>query len=117
MLKGPDSTAFRTNYHVRKYSTDAGSIPTGSFRSGYWRLRADESQNPGGRSDETPKIRSKAMPARQSVPSSKSLPIRVTPCGTRRGGENVGTGWSGSGAQSLRAFETSTKPARRVREG
>ena len=29
--------------------------------------------------------------------------MSVTPCGTRRGGENFGSGFAGSGAQSLRA--------------
>src|SRR5471030_115389 len=65
-------------------------------------------QNPGGRSPATPKARSSARPARPSVPSSNSLPINVTPCGTRRGGLNVGSGLLGSGAQSLRALETCT---------
>ena len=51
------------------------------------------------------------------MPSSKSLAISVTPCGTRRGGENFGSGCAGSGAQSLRASETSTKPARSVSDG
>src|SRR5213078_346979 len=37
--------------------------------------------------------------------------------GTRRAGENLGRGFFGSGAQSERASETSTKPARKVREG
>jgi hypothetical protein len=36
--------------------------------------------------------------------------MKVTLCGTR-GGENPGSGCAGSGAQSLRASETSTKPA------
>ena len=39
------------------------------------------------------------------------------PCGTRRGGVNFGSGFAGSGAQSLRASETSTKPARSVSDG
>src|SRR5262249_42128865 len=43
--------------------------------------------------------------------------MSVTPCGTRRGGLNFGRGFLGSGAQSLRASETSTKPARKVSEG
>ena len=43
--------------------------------------------------------------------------MRVTPWGTRRGGLNFGRGLLGSGAQSLRASETSTKPVRRVSEG
>jgi hypothetical protein len=43
--------------------------------------------------------------------------MSVTPCGTRRGGENLGKGWAGSGAQSLRASATSTKPARNVSDG
>ena len=37
------------------------------------------------------------------MPSSNKRPISVTPCGTRRGGENFGSGCAGSGAQSLRA--------------
>src|ERR1039457_6853844 len=73
--------------------------------------------NPGGRSLTTPKFRSSASPAHPSVPSSNSRPISVTPCGTRRGGENFGSGALGSGAQSLRASGTSTKPARNVSEG
>ena len=51
----------------------------------------------------TPAARSSAMPARAIVPSSNSRPISVTPCGTRRGGEKLGSGCAGSGAQSLRA--------------
>src|SRR5437762_8421546 len=74
-------------------------------------------QNPGGRSPMTLKLRSRASPARPSVPSSKNRPMRVTPWGTRRGGENLGSGLLGSGAQSLRASDTSTKPARSVSEG
>ena len=74
-------------------------------------------QNPGGRSPATPKARSSASPARATVPSSNSRPSSVTPCGTRRGGENFGSGCAGSGAQSLRASETSTKPARKVSDG
>jgi len=65
----------------------------------------------------TSKARSRAIPALPNLPSSKSLPIRVTPCGTRRGGENFGNGLLGSGAQSLRASDTSTNPARKVSEG
>ena len=41
----------------------------------------------------------------------------MTPCGTRRGGENFGNGCAGSGAQSLRASATCTKPARSVSDG
>ena len=72
---------------------------------------------PCGGSAATFQERSRARPARPSVPSSNSLPISVTPCGTRRGGENFGSGCSGSGAQSLRASETSTNPARSVSDG
>ena len=43
--------------------------------------------------------------------------MSVTPWGTRRGGENFGSGFFGSGAQSLRASETSTNPARSVSDG
>jgi hypothetical protein len=51
--------------------------------------------------------------------------MRVMPWGTRRGGENFAGGLAGSGAQSLRASETSMKPcaqgergmARRVGDG
>src|SRR5579864_6932769 len=74
-------------------------------------------QNPGGRSPAAPNARSSARPAFTIVPSSNSLPISVTPCGTRRGGEKVGSGWLGSGAQSLRAFPTSTNPARSTSAG
>src|SRR5467141_4998113 len=74
-------------------------------------------QKEGGRWLATAKARSRAMPTRPSVPSSKRPPIRVTPWGTRRGGENLGKGFFGSGAQSERASETSTKPARKVSEG
>src|SRR6185503_20749324 len=35
----------------------------------------------------------------------------------RRGGENFGKGCCGSGAQSLRASDTSTKPAGKVSDG
>src|ERR1041384_1973847 len=35
------------------------------------------------------------MPARQSVPSSKRRPMSVTPCGTRRGGGDLGGGVEG----------------------
>ena len=38
--------------------------------------------------------------------------MNVTPCGTRRGGVKVGSGFFGSGAQSLRAAATATKPAK-----
>ena len=37
-----------------------------------------------------------------TVPSSNNRPSNVTPCGTRRGVENFGKGFFGSGAQSLR---------------
>src|SRR5689334_15427512 len=57
------------------------------------------------------------MPARTIVPSSNKRPMSVTPCGTRRGGENFGKGCCGSGAQSLRASDTSTKPAGKVSDG
>ena len=43
--------------------------------------------------------------------------MRVTPWGTRLGGENFAGGCLGSGAQSLRASVTSMNPARRVSEG
>ncbi len=62
------------------------------------------------------RARSKAIPIRPSVPSSKSFPIKVTPCGTRRGAENFGKGLADQ-AQSLRASETCTKPARSVKDG
>ena len=74
-------------------------------------------ENALGRSVATPAAASSAMPTRPSVPSSKSRPISVGPCGTRRGGENVGSGCAGSGAQSLRALSTSMKPVRSVSEG
>src|SRR5216684_1131488 len=74
-------------------------------------------QKEGGRSAETEKARSRAMPTRPRVPSSKRRPMRVMPWGTRRGGENFGRGFFGSGAQSERAWETWTKPARSVSEG
>ena len=57
------------------------------------------------------------MPASATVPSSNSRPTRVTPCGTRLGGVNFGSGFFGSGAQSLRACDTSTNPARMVKDG
>jgi hypothetical protein len=47
------------------------------------------------------------MPACAIVPSSNSRPTSDTPCGTRRGGANFGSGFFGSGAQSLRASDTS----------
>src|SRR5882762_10461401 len=74
-------------------------------------------QKEGGRWLATAKARSRAMPTRPRVPSSKRRPIRVMPWGSRRGEENFGSGFFGSGAQSERASETSTKPARRVSEG
>src|ERR1051326_5223308 len=43
--------------------------------------------------------------------------IGVMPCGIRRGGLNFGSGFAGSGAQSLRASETSTNPAPGERDG
>src|SRR5216684_4397437 len=76
-----------------------------------------ESQKEGGRSAATAKARSRAMPARPRMPSSKRRPIKVMPWGTRRGGENFGRGSFGSGAQSERASATWTKPARSVSEG
>ena len=45
----------------------------------------------------TPNARSSASPARATVPSSNSRPSSVTPCGTRRGGENFGSGFFGIG--------------------
>ena len=56
-------------------------------------------------------------PRARAAPSSKSRPMSVIPWGTRRLGSNLGSGCAGSGAQSLRAWPTSTKPARRVSEG
>jgi hypothetical protein len=67
------------------------------------RRRTRGRQNPGGLSPNTPNARSNASPARTTVPSSNSRPSSVTPCSTRRGGLNVGNGFFGSGAQSLRA--------------
>ena len=49
--------------------------------------------NPPGLSPITSAARSIAMPTRPIVPSSKSRPISVTPCGTRRGGSNFGSGF------------------------
>ena len=74
-------------------------------------------QSPGGRSPTTFSDRSSASPARAIVPSSNNRPMSVTPCGTRRGGENLGNGCAGSGAQSLRASDTWTKPVRSVSDG
>src|SRR5207302_11311363 len=71
----------------------------------------------GGRGLETAKARSRAMPTRARVPSAERRPIRVTRWGTRRGVENFGSGFLGSGAQSERASDTSTKPARSVSDG
>ena len=51
------------------------------------------------------------------VPSSNNRPISVTPCGTRLGGENFGSGLLGSGAQSVRASPTSMNPALIVSDG
>ena len=56
-------------------------------------------------------------PTRPISPSSNSRPRSVMPCGTRRGGVNFGSGFAGSGAQSLRASDTSTNPARSVSDG
>ena len=71
-----------------------------------------------GRSAPTAASRSSASPARNRVPSSNSRPMRVTPCGTRRGGLNVGSGLAGSGAQSVRAsldvHESGAQGQRRV---
>src|SRR5271169_1731492 len=93
----------------------AGSVAKTATRVGHPFVL--KSQNPGGLSPTTPKARSSARPALTMGPSSNRRPIKVTPWGTRRGGANVGRGWSGSGAQSLRAFATSTKPARSTRAG
>src|SRR6267378_3156273 len=87
----------------------------GAFVKASFKLHADQKE--GGRWLETGKARSRAMPTRPRVPSAKRRPIRVMPWGTRRGGENFGSGFFGSGDQSERASETSTKPARRVSEG
>ncbi len=54
-------------------------------------------QNPGGLSPATRKAASRAMPAAPRRPSSKGGAISVTPCGTRRGGENFGRGMRGIG--------------------
>ena len=80
-------------------------------------LKTDQSQNPAGLSRMTSRFFSSSSPAAPNVPSSNRRPIRVTPWGTRRGGENFGSGCFGSGAQSLRASETSTNPARSVSDG
>src|SRR5258706_15705822 len=74
-------------------------------------------KTPGGPPPATLASFSSAIPARAIVPSSNKRPIRVTPCGTRRGGENFGSGLAGSGAQSLRASATCTVPVRSVSEG
>jgi serine/threonine-protein kinase len=89
-------------------SADRQSEPTNQRTAG---------QNPDGRSAATAIPRSSARPARASVPSSNRRPMSVTPCGTRRGGENVGSGLFGSGAQSLRASAICTNPARSVSDG
>ena len=52
-------------------------------------------QNPAGRSAITFSDLSSARPARATVPSSNNRPSSVTPCGTRRGGENFGSGCAG----------------------
>src|SRR4051812_44756623 len=78
---------------------------------------ASYSWKPGGLSPVTAKSLSSATPTRPTKPSSKRRPRSVMPCGTRRGGSNFGRGFAGSGAQSLRASETSTNPARSVSDG
>ena len=57
------------------------------------------------------------VPTCPTSPSSNNRPRIVMPCGTRRGGLNFGSGCAGSGAQSLRASETFTNPARSVSDG
>src|SRR6266496_6333504 len=74
-------------------------------------------QNTDGLCSVTPKILSSANPALPRFPSSNSCPISVAPCGTRRGGENFCSGCCASGAQSLRASDTSTKPTHKVNDG
>ena len=51
------------------------------------------------------------------VPSSNMRPMRQIPCGTRRFAANFGSGFAGSGAQSLRAWPISTNPARTTSAG
>ena len=75
------------------------------------------SQNPGGRSPTTLNARSSAMPACTKRAFVEQRPSSVMPCGTRRGGLNFGSGFAGSGAQSLRASDTFTNPARSVSDG
>src|SRR2546425_5468905 len=83
------------------------SLAPEAFAKASFSLHADQKE--GGRSAATAKVRSRAMPTRPRVPSSNRGPIRVMPWGTRRGGENFGRGFLGSGAQSERASETWTK--------
>jgi len=70
---------------------------------------------PGGAKDQT------KIPAAALRRHGRRAPIRwrrAPPCLLRRaGGENSGSGCARSGAQSLRASATSTKPARSVSDG
>src|SRR5262249_6122398 len=84
----------------------------GCFRPAAVPCRSALAQNPGGRSPATPDAFSRAIATAPIVPSSKRRPISETPCGTRRGVENFGIGFFGSGAQSLRASVTCRKPVR-----
>ena len=71
--------------------------------------RLDEKpQNPGGRSAATPNACSSANPTWPTQPVLEQPADDRDAMGTRRGGANFGSGFAGSGAQSLRASDTST---------
>lgn len=71
-----------TDVIVLAFALDHRNIMAGGLLAYVSREGEDEpgiDQNPGGRSPDTLKWRSNASPARPSVPSSKSRPMRVTP--------------------------------------
>ena len=63
------------------------------------------------------KARSRAMPTRPRVPFVEEAADERDAVRHAALGANFGSGCAGSGAQSLRAWPTSTKPARRVSDG
>src|ERR1019366_7328994 len=81
---GPSGGSCSTSWTNRRAPRAAWGTPSRASRA--------SSQNPFGRSPRTPNAFSSAIPARPIIPSSKSRPISVTPCGTRRFGENFGGG-------------------------
>src|SRR6476659_7817924 len=103
-------TALRSSGSLRIFTLIGGRRDYYQIRRGISDRSARSDQNPGDRSPDTPNALSSSMPTLPSSPSSNNRPTSVIPWGTRRGGSNLGSGLEGSGAQSLRASDTSTNP-------